>query len=282
MYIRKFTDAEKQFIITNYVENRWTVLKISRFLKAGVATVRKVLHNEGVIRPVGTSNRKYISNFKFFDCIDNELKAYWLGALYADGCVSVKTPLVRFSSIDKDWIENYRKDLECKCPINIEHHKKFNKDIYKVSIANKQIVKSLINNGCIERKSLIIKFPDLDKSLIPHFIRGYFDGDGCVHVGKYITGKNYLTLKVSICSGSKEFLNSLVQFLPVKCKLVRERKRNRIHPLYEIVLSVNDSKFFYNYIYSNATRFLQRKKDKFDIFFQERGSTTIISPSYNL
>lgn len=280
MYIRIFTEEEKQFIIEKYVNTKWTAAKIGKELKAGVATVRKFLHEENLIRPVGSSSRKYSSNFSYFESIDTEQKAYWLGVLYADGCVSKKNNSLRFSSIDKEWIEAYKKDLEYNGPINIEHHSKFNKNIYKVTIYSDKLVDSLVSYGCVERKSLVLEFPDLPESLIPHFIRGYFDGDGCVYSGKYIRNSDCKTLRVMICSGSKSLLEGMVTYLPISCKLVRQRQR--VHFLYEIVLSVEDSKAFYTYIYSNATRFLQRKKNKFDSFFQERGSTTIISPSYNI
>lgn len=280
MYIRIFTEEEKQFIREKYVNTKWTAAKIGKELKAGVATVRKFLHEEGIIRSVGSSSRKYFANFNYFESIDTEQKAYWLGVLYADGCVSKKNKSLRFSSIDKEWIEAYKKDLEYNGPLSTEYHPKFNKSIYKITMYSDKLVDSLISYGCIERKSLVLKFPNLPKSLIPHFIRGYFDGDGCVGYYKYTKHSDCKTLRVMICSGSKDLLEKIVQYLPISCKLIRQRQR--VHALYEIVLSVNDSKSFYTYIYANATRFLQRKKDKFDSFFRERGSTTIISPSYNI
>ena len=35
----------------------------------------------------GNHYRKYFCDFDFFKTIDNELSAYWLGFMYADGCV---------------------------------------------------------------------------------------------------------------------------------------------------------------------------------------------------
>ena len=107
MYIRNFTEEEKQFIIEKYINNKWTAAKIGKELKAGVATVRKFLHKKNLIRSVGSTSRKYSSNFSYFESIDTEHKAYWLGVLYADGCVSKKNNSLRFSSIDKEWIETF-------------------------------------------------------------------------------------------------------------------------------------------------------------------------------
>ena len=48
------------------------------------------------------------------------------------------------------------------------------------------LVETLISYGCTPRKSLTLKFPDFNifksQSLINHFIRGYFDGDGSVFI----------------------------------------------------------------------------------------------------
>lgn len=38
---------------------------------------------------------KYIQNDSYFEKIDNENKAYWLGFLYADGCVSEKSKKIK-------------------------------------------------------------------------------------------------------------------------------------------------------------------------------------------
>jgi intein/homing endonuclease len=50
-------------------------------------------------------------------------------------------------------------------------------------ISNKYFWNTLNNLGCIPKKSLRLEFPNENifksKDLIRHFIRGYFDGDGC-------------------------------------------------------------------------------------------------------
>ena len=49
----------------------------------------------------------------------------------------------------------------------------------------KKIFKDLIKLGVTPRKSLTLKFPTfLNEDLMRHFIRGYFDGDGCIWDGK--------------------------------------------------------------------------------------------------
>jgi hypothetical protein len=45
--------------------------------------------------------KKYTKNDEFFKIIDTEEKAYWLGAMYADGCVR-NDKNIFFTSKDKD------------------------------------------------------------------------------------------------------------------------------------------------------------------------------------
>lgn len=58
---------------------------------------------------------------------------------------------------------------------------------YRIAIYSKELAMDLIKLGCFQNKSLILKFPteqQVPKHLIHHFMRGYFDGDGCVTSGQ--------------------------------------------------------------------------------------------------
>lgn len=133
-------------------------------------------------------------NETVFDCIDSEEKAYWLGFIYADGYIGHNEG------------EKNRNRFEISLAIeDIEHLHKFNKfmeydgdnvttkisvlngvefGVCRWTITNKHLWNTLNNIGCTPRKSKTLVFPSehifKDKSLIRHFIRGYFDGDGCI------------------------------------------------------------------------------------------------------
>ena len=134
----------------------------------------------------------------------------------------------------------------------------------------------LINLGCVPVKSMIIRIPAIPLNLMPHFIRGYFDGDGTVGIYKNSSKWNTHTLRSSFCSGSQEFLEAIFLFIPTNNKTIKKAKDRN---LYSINLSVNDSISLYQYMYTNATIWLPRKREKFETFLQERCSETIIGPS---
>lgn len=68
----------------------------------------------------------------------------------------------------------------------------------------------LISHGCVPNKSLILKPPKIDNELINHFIRGYFDGDGCVSF-------NSKTKVYAVCIlGTKEILEYIILHSGIK------------------------------------------------------------------
>jgi len=278
MYIRKFSGEEIEKIVNLYVEQKLAINKIARIFKAGDKTVAKVLHSFDVVRAVG-KNYLYECNESFFEVIDTEIKAYWLGVMFADGNVSIGkcgTGQLFVSSIDRDWLNQFKKDIGFTGNLLKETHPHYHKDIWKLHITSNKLFKDLCKLGCVPCKSNIIQFPPLENSLVHHFIRGYFDGDGCVSIHKYLPGKDNTTLNSGVCSGSREFLESLIQYVPTKYNKIKHYNN-----VYTVVYSVKDSYKFYNYMYSDATVFLERKKVKFEKYAEERRSTTIISPSQN-
>lgn len=102
--------------------------------------------------------------------------------------------------------------------------------------------------------------PDIKNELIRHFIRGYFDGDGTVY-----TYRNKYT-NVAF-SGNKNFLVSVKSHLmnnnivKSECKVVKEQKDKNCYKY--PFSSQADVKRFYDYIYKDATVFMERKYNKF-------------------
>lgn len=132
---------------------------------------------------------------------------------------------------------------------------------------------NILNNyGCTPNKSLTLKFPDesifADKSLIRHFIRGYFDGDGCItrHIGK-----NTVSLVTNIL-GTYNFLNSLEQQCNFPANSIIKRKDKRhSDPIYSLNFSKSQSLQFIHFIYDDANIYLDRKYKLYQ-FFKDTGS----------
>ena len=223
-------------------------------------------------------------NPNFFKKIDTEEKAYWLGYMYADGCVRNKKDRVgeyalSLSSIDFIHLCKFRDCINKSQKIYVETQKKFNKKINKVVFAGKELMNDIIDKGCFPAKSLILKFPteeQVPNDLLHHFIRGYFDGDGCASI-THENKRNYYRMMSSII-GTKDFLKELAKYIPNKgldFKLA-ERLPIKLKPLrghsitHVLTYDTIESVILYEYLYKDATVFLERKKEKFDLFFSSK------------
>jgi len=104
----------------------------------------------------------------------------------ADGNLNSTYNIIELSlkESDKEHLEKYLKFLEHKAINKIKYHTNKLGNSYRLTITNKHIWNTLNNLGCTPRKSLTLKFPNIKEHIID-FIRGYFDGDGCLTYKRY-------------------------------------------------------------------------------------------------
>lgn len=168
----------------------------------------------------------------FFDKIDTSEKAYWLGFLYADGynhCDGKRYITLKLQARDKCMLVLFKKALKSDHPI---------KDVLDngrlqayFRICNKRLSANLERLGAGQAKSLTLKFPTSDQvpgHLIRHFVRGYFDGDGCITM----SNGRPTHCQINFCL-TKEFgesLNLLLARLDIKGSLFKQPP-NQIHHL---------------------------------------------------
>lgn len=147
-------------------------------------TVAKILRRNGVeIR--NASRRSRIERHDFFHSIDTPEKAYFLGWMISDGSVvTSKTRPDRAKIIAFDIHNRDRKILELfadcigadsEC---VRHFEK--RDHAYIRFASNEMAKDLEQYGVVSNKSWTTYLPILEKHLMPHLIRGIFDGDGTV------------------------------------------------------------------------------------------------------
>lgn len=135
----------------------------------------------------------------FFEFINTEEKAYWLGFIWADGHVSQKAPWFLVVQIkDRDHMEKLCKALSYDGTIKAVHGSGYNPNAihYRVAFCRRKLCDDLNNLGRNSNKDTL---PDIDPSLMGHFLRGYFDGDGSViPTTTVIKGVPYTYLRASI------------------------------------------------------------------------------------
>lgn len=208
-----------------------------------------------------------------FDNINSEEKAYWLGFLYADGCVTGNKLEISLKESDKEHLYKLCDFVKCshdKVKINKTNHDGCFR--CRLTLINKHFANQLISLGCTERKSLTLTFPDIsifsDKKLVRHFIRGYFDGDGCISYAD----KTHTKPCISVL-GTEQMCSSIVEnTLKFPNKLYGSNKKDDIVKSYS-VSGANALTFMY-ILYYNSNIYLDRKYQRFldfkDCRFKEK------------
>lgn len=219
--------------------------------------------NSGWVKSGERRAAKHTFDAHFFDKIDHIDKAYLLGLLYADGWVTYNPGScggfrLGLASTDYELPDMIKTLLKATNPIRSFYPKR-GKQLHEIIISSEQIVSSLISYGVVENKSKILTFPQfLDSELTPHFIRGYFDGDGGVMIRKNPSPQ----LKVMFC-GTFDMMSNIQQVLYA----VTEKSPKLIPngTIFKIEYGGNISATrIYNYLYSDNGLYLSRKRFVFD------------------
>ena len=263
--IPKINDELGKKVIEMYKSGR-SLSSISKEIDVSIGVISKYLKSMD-IEVINYHNLPKF-NENIFDNINSEEVAYWLGFIFADGYISSRDNGFELSLGIKD----------------LEHLKKFNSFMgylgnnVKISsirrgdktfercrwgVVNKHLWNTLNNCGCTPRKSKTLKFPTIPDKFIKSFIRGYFDGDGCI---TYIRSGNIVRTTRSTVIGTKEFLSEIKRILEennIKSNLIRDR---RMEETMVLEISGSSERNFLEYLYKDATIYLDRKFNRFKFF----------------
>jgi hypothetical protein len=126
--------------------------------------------------------------------------AYILGLWFADGCIYGGRMFdITLHTKDKYILKQVANELGYEGNL----YDYVDRQAARLNFSCVVIYNDIIALGGQENKSLTIKFPEIPKEYLPDFIRGYFDGDGCI-----MRLKNNRVNSAFTC-GSKDFLVKL-------------------------------------------------------------------------
>lgn len=205
--------------------------------------------------------------------------AYILGFWFADGSVedtpSMRGKYLRVTNTDKDRIALIQKVLHAQHQIiRLPPTSKNGKPRYFLRFGSHVMFKSLLRYGMVPRKSLIMTFPPVPTRFFADFVRGYFDGDGCVYLERSRGSKGQIItrrLTLVFTSGSKQFLEELGRQL-VKYAGVQKVPVRTSHRSFQLRYSTSDSVLLFCLLYKKVLPglYLQRKFGIFAQYFQLR------------
>lgn len=204
--------------------------------------------------------------------IENEEQAYIAGLFLADGFVGNTQAGIRLKQTDRELLQKVK---DC-----FSEEIKLQEGISSCSfvVSSKKVCANLSNLGIFKGKTnKELHIPTMDYTLVRHFIRGFFDGDGSVflnHNGKYTS------VRCNICSPTKSILEQINFVLlnnGIKGTINKENRKGKYTTFGEnnrILCSVDMFRLFvrskmaveqfYHFLYDQSSIYLERKRKVFE------------------
>lgn len=189
----------------------------------------------------------------------DERTSYLLGYFLGDGCMheprSGDYGQLDISSKDLEHLSLIR-DLLCP-ELRIVQGHSTKGSWYRLFWTSKEWYHFMVECGIVQNKSEFggnIQFPNDDN--LNHFVRGLFDSDGCVSNTKYGIG-----LQATIM-GHESYLGNLLKVVPGICDKIYSDSRSSAKWIG--CSSSVGVRALYNFMYSNATIFMSRKRIRFE------------------
>jgi DNA-binding transcriptional regulator WhiA len=262
-------DIDYDLIIKKYSELK-NIKKVAESFGVSIRPIKRILNKKGI----KLTNRRYDVNHSYFETIDTEEKAYWLGFLFADGCVrktnSGNQLVLKLSIKDESHLNLFKSHIESEHKVFHSRNKTLSKkgkvsisDNCIIRISSKKLVGSLIGHGCVPRKTSIIDKPNIDENFYKDFIRGYYDGDG----NFFYSDKTKLSVLTIVCASEnfRKFLIGVISKIPNIGKIHEDKGKFTIK-----ITNIVGIMGFLSYIYNDSNVELTRKKEYYEKYREYR------------
>lgn len=261
-------EKTKQEIKEYYLSKPMTLEDLAKYFNLSKPTVSKILGDTPRYTKAKINNPELKEHF--FQNIDNEEKAYFLGLLIADGNVFKDEVGGRQASIsislneEDEYILHKFKEV-LKASTSITHD---GRGCSQFAVRSDIMAKDLSYYGIIPRKTLTTYLPTIDDKYLHHLIRGIFDGDGSLRAVQ-TNINNRFAHYIAFCG-----THLLMKQIANLCETLG---LNTIPTVYDYdnkslsdikIQAIQDMYIFGEWMYKDATIYLQRKKDKYDFFKQ--------------
>ena len=266
-------DEEFQQQIIQAYQNGMSLRQIQNNFNVNRQTTAHFLEKRKIKTTKGNHHRTYNHNENFFENIDTEQKAYWLGFMFADGYISNNDNRygqdqfgISLAEQDIELLYKFKTAINATNPIHTYYRKEGTpgQPMCRIFLTSQKTVNDLISHGCVKQKSHILQPPiGVPEELIPHFIRGFFDGDGSISKYKQSEDKNIYLINFTTTKDMAIWLKNYFK----KGSVYKEKRRE--HTFYYSLGGHLQIIKFYHMLYDNASVYLQRKKDRFEELTQK-------------
>jgi intein-encoded DNA endonuclease-like protein len=262
-------DIEDNLVIERYNELK-NLKKVAKSFGVSLRPIKRILSKNNI----ELTNRRFNVNHSYFNVIDSEDKAYWLGFLFADGCIrKTKTGsqvVLKLSVKDESHLIKFKNDLNSEHKIfynvNRTTSKKGTPSVSNnciIRVNSGEMVEDLVKQGCVPRKTFTIDYPKISEKFYKDFIRGYYDGDG----NFFYNEKTKMSVITIVCASEKfrSFLIEVMSKLPNIGRIHEDSDRYTIK-----IVNIVGIRSFLDYIYYDSKTYLKRKKEYYERYKEYR------------
>ncbi len=246
---RQLTPQLKQQIVQAF-EGGMECREIPDFLNVSKRSVARVLAEVGI-----NTKRKnrYNLDEAYFDTIDSQKKAYLLGLMAADGCVT-STNYVVYESTELSLVKLFKAELIYTGDIRTITFPQGYAPHYRINFSSKQLATALKQYAVVvgRTESGAYYFPEAQ--YFSSYLLGYFDGDGCAYVNQGRSGGLVCIV------GSYPWVKALSNYLDMG-KVVQHQSES---VYYWRIYSQEHIQQFYNWVYQIPGLGLDYKKAKIE------------------
>ena len=255
-------DEDKMIDIITEYNNGISITSLSKKHDIKGDIISTWLKRCGVIVKTRENELLHKYDTSYFNEIDSEKKAYFLGFIVADGC-NHKGLCIRIQTEDDYILQALLDDMNSTIKIQrFKPEEKHHKPTSRIRLQSNVIHKALIKLGVVPRKSDKTYFPDIPEDLYSHFIRGYFDGDGCISIDKKSKQKRFqVTGHIVLIEKIQEILIKECNLSKTKIDISLNKSGKNSYTTHYV--GNNQVDRISNYLYNKATIYLTRKFNKF-------------------
>ncbi len=247
-----WTEEKRKEMIAAY-NNGEGIISIAKRFHVRHESISALLQEQGIqVKTRSEWSRRNICNYAYFHQIDTEEKAYWLGFLTADGCVTKgKKPgdsprlTINLGIQDYEHLVKFKQALQASQVVSKSERS------CSFTIYSSELVADLATHGIKPQKTLhtvpAMVAPELER----HYWRGVIDGDG------YIAKKRVeLTLvgDYAVVLGFQQFV--LAHCLKVKARIFCDMN------IYTFQITGVTVRKILEVLYEGATVYLDRRYER--------------------
>lgn len=210
-------------------------------------------NNRNSIKYSNSINNDLLNNFDLF--------WYLIGIISTDGHISDKSNTISIFQNDYEYLKSLQENLEHKGKIYQTIGENGEPKMFTLHLLSEKLRNFLIDNKFDSDKRYSVPFLDCPKEYLNFYLRGLFDGDGCIAY-RYISGRMEGQL-IQFTTGSEFMKNGLKNCLEnLGWKVSISEKLSQANNKYWDIKIDNreDVLAFCRYIYKGSHKFMLKRK----------------------